>query len=46
MDDLAFGTRDKRGDWRPNAVLKVGPLLDFPWSPLRVIKWLPSYFLP
>jgi sterol desaturase/sphingolipid hydroxylase (fatty acid hydroxylase superfamily) len=46
MNDLDFGIRDKRGDWRPNQPLKVGPLLDFPWSPRHVLKWLPSYFLP
>ena len=46
MDDLLYGTRDKRGDWRPKEALQVGPLLDFPWNPLRVLKWLPSYFLP
>lgn len=46
MDDTLYGSRDKRGDWRPNEALRVGPLLDFPWNPLRVLKWLPSYFLP
>ena len=46
MDDLAYGTRNKRGDWRPNRVLRVGPLLDWPWSLPRVLKWLPGYFLP
>jgi sterol desaturase/sphingolipid hydroxylase (fatty acid hydroxylase superfamily) len=46
MDDLLYGTRDKRGDWRPNRVLLVGPLLDFPWRLMRVLKWLPQYFLP
>src|SRR5262249_31519083 len=46
MDDLAFGTRSKRGNWRPNRAVQVGPLLDFPWSPLRVLRWLPGYFLP
>ncbi len=46
MNDLDYGTRDKRGDWRPNKALQVGPLLDFPWSPVRVLKWLPGYFLP
>jgi len=38
--------RNKRGDWRPAKPLQVGPLLDFPWSPLKILKWLPSYFLP
>src|SRR5262245_30717575 len=46
MDDLAFGMRNKRGDWRPNGALQVGPLFDFQWSPMRVLKWLPGYFLP
>lgn len=46
MNDLDHGTRDKRGNWAPNAPLQVGPLLDFPWNPGRVLKWLPSYFLP
>ncbi len=46
MDDQDFGTRDKRGNWRPHQALKVGPLLDYPWSGLRVLRWLPSYLLP
>ncbi|WP_340301794.1 sterol desaturase family protein [Roseobacter sp. HKCCD7870] len=46
MDDLKYGTRDKRGSWRPNAPLIVGPLLDTPWSLVRVLKWIPSYLLP
>lgn len=46
MNDLDHGTRDKRGNWTPNEPLEVGPLLDFPWSPLKVLRWLPSYFLP
>jgi sterol desaturase/sphingolipid hydroxylase (fatty acid hydroxylase superfamily) len=46
MDELKYGTRDKRGDYRPNDPLKVGALLDFPWSLWRVIKWLPGFLLP
>lgn len=46
MNDLDYGTRDKRGDWRPNEPLEVGPLLDFPWNPMRVLKWIPAYFFP
>ena len=46
MDDANFGTRDKRGHWRPNEPLKVGPLLAWPWSLARVISWLPGYFFP
>lgn len=46
MDDLDYGTRDKRGHWRPNEPLSVGPLLDQPWSFWRVLRWLPSYLIP
>lgn len=46
MDELKYGTRDKRGDYRPNAPLQVGALLDIPWSLWRVIKWLPGFLLP
>lgn len=46
MDDLEFGTRDKRGNWRPDAPLQVGPLLDTPWSLIKVLKWIPGYLLP
>lgn len=46
MDDLKFGTRDKRGDYRPNQRLEGAPLLAWPPRPLRVLAWLPHYFLP
>lgn len=46
MDDSRIGTRDKRGNWRPDAPLQVGPLLDTPWSLKRVLKWIPGYILP
>lgn len=46
MDDLEFGTRDKRGNWRPKDRLKVGPLLDFPWNARSVLRWIPSFFFP
>jgi sterol desaturase/sphingolipid hydroxylase (fatty acid hydroxylase superfamily) len=46
MDDLNFGTRDKRGDWRPHGRLEPAPLISLPLRPLAILKWLPSYFLP
>ena len=46
MDDLNFGTRNKRGDWAPNKPVNPAPLLSFPPHPLAVLKWLPHYFLP
>jgi sterol desaturase/sphingolipid hydroxylase (fatty acid hydroxylase superfamily) len=46
MDDLKFGTRNKRGDWSPDARLGVAPIFVFPPQPLKFLKWLPHYFLP
>jgi len=46
MDDLATGTRNKRGDWAPNASAQIAPLWDWPPQPMKLLKWLPHYFLP
>ena len=46
MDDLQFGTRNKRGDWSPNDQLNVAPIFVWPWSLTKFLKWLPGYFLP
>ena len=46
MDDLAFGTRNKRGDWTPKEAAGTAPVFVFPPRPLQFLKWLPSYFLP
>lgn len=46
MDDLQYGSRDKRNHWRPRDPLKPSPLASAPWSPLKVVKWLPHYFYP
>lgn len=46
MDDLKYGTRDKRGNWTPKDPLSHAPLFTFPVRPLALLKWLPSYFLP
>lgn len=46
MDDLQYGTRNKRGDWAPNEPAGTAPLFAYPPRPLAVLKWLPSYFLP
>ena len=46
MDDLSFGTRNKRGDWKPNDPAATAPLFVFPPRPFALLKWLPSYFLP
>ena len=46
MDDLKFGTRNKRGDWAPNAPIGVAPYWDRPFSLTKVLKWLPEYLFP
>jgi sterol desaturase/sphingolipid hydroxylase (fatty acid hydroxylase superfamily) len=46
MDDLLFGTRNKRGDWAPKGRVETAPLFVFPPQPLKFLKWLPGYFLP
>ena len=46
MDDLEFGTRDKRGNWTPTEPLAHAPLFAFPPRPLALLRWLPHYFLP
>lgn len=46
MDDLKFGKRNKRGDWAPDAHLEIAPFWALPPNPLKVLAWLPGYFLP
>jgi sterol desaturase/sphingolipid hydroxylase (fatty acid hydroxylase superfamily) len=46
MDELAHGTRNKRGDWAPKESAQTAPLFVFPPQPLDLLKWLPHYFLP
>ena len=46
MDDLKFGTRNKRGDFAPKERLEIAPVLVWPPRPLQFLAWLPSYFLP
>ena len=46
MDDLKFGTRNKRGDYAPNERLDPVPIFNWPPRPLKVLAWLPHYFLP
>ena len=46
MDDLRFGTRNKRGDWAPNAIPEIAPFWSWPPQVLKVLKWLPGYIWP
>lgn len=46
MDDSTYGSRDKRGHWRPRDPITPSPLLGRPWGLLRLLRWLPNFFLP
>jgi sterol desaturase/sphingolipid hydroxylase (fatty acid hydroxylase superfamily) len=46
MDDLQFGTRNKRGDWKPNAVLELAPYFTWPRDPKKWAAWLWGYLFP
>ncbi|MDO8986027.1 sterol desaturase family protein [Cypionkella sp.] len=46
MDDLKFGTRNKRGDFTPKDPLETNPLFTWPLDPMALLRWLPGYFLP
>ena len=38
MDDLKFGTRNKRGDWAPSAKLEIAPYWDRPFNLRKVAE--------
>lgn len=48
MDDTHFGTRDKRGDWRPLERLAYPPVFVWPVKPMKFLRWFfgyPGYLL-
>lgn len=46
MDDLQYGTKNKRGDFTPKDPLAPAPVFVWPPRPLKFLSWLPHYFLP
>lgn len=46
MDDLAYGTRDRRGEWRPTAPIEVAPFWYWPPDPKKILAWIPGYLWP
>ncbi|MEI9404804.1 sterol desaturase family protein [Mesorhizobium argentiipisi] len=46
MDDLKYGTRNKRGDFTPGEKLEGAPVFVWPPRPLKFLRWLPGYFFP
>ena len=46
MDDLRFGTRNKRGDWTPRDPIRPSPLFLSPLDLKKMLAFIPRYFLP
>ncbi|MES2435415.1 MAG: sterol desaturase family protein [Pseudomonadota bacterium] len=46
MDDLQSGSRNKRGDWTPSAILEVAPFWQKPRDLRRILAWVPEYIWP
>lgn len=46
MDDLKYGTRNKRGDWAPKEPLEVAPFWQWPLKPGKILGWIPNYIWP
>jgi sterol desaturase/sphingolipid hydroxylase (fatty acid hydroxylase superfamily) len=46
MNDLDFGTVNKRGDFKPSRVNEITPLWHRPFSLTKVLKWIPDYIWP
>lgn len=46
MDDRLYGTRNKRGDWKPNEPLQIAPIWRSPWNVGDMLAWLKGYLFP
>lgn len=49
MDDTKFGTRNKRGDFRPHKRLEYPPFFAWPARPVALLKWVfgfPGFLWP
>ncbi|MGX5850610.1 sterol desaturase family protein [Mesorhizobium sp. PL10] len=43
VDDLQYGTRNKRGDYQPNEPLSLPPITSLPFSATKTLLWLRDY---
>jgi sterol desaturase/sphingolipid hydroxylase (fatty acid hydroxylase superfamily) len=46
MDDLKYGTRNKRGDWTPSAPLEIASSWAWPFSLTKFLQFLIGYIWP
>ena len=40
MDEVAWGARDARGEWKPEQLPVPSPIFSRPWKPLAILKYL------
>ena len=40
MSDAEWGVRDSRGEWRPEPLPQRSPIFEWPWKPLKILKYL------
>jgi sterol desaturase/sphingolipid hydroxylase (fatty acid hydroxylase superfamily) len=47
MGDTTWGVRDARGEWRPELLPQPSPIFQWPWRPVKILKYLfgPQGFL-
>jgi sterol desaturase/sphingolipid hydroxylase (fatty acid hydroxylase superfamily) len=46
VDDLAFGTRDKRGNWKPSKAIEYPRVFVWPVDFRAILGWVPEYLAP
>ena len=49
MDETQFGSRDRRGYWKPDRKIAYPPVFNWPLLPAKMIRWVfavPGYLLP
>ena len=49
VTDASFGIRSENGEWRPPYPCTYAPIFQWPWKPLKVLKWLfgfPGFIWP
>jgi sterol desaturase/sphingolipid hydroxylase (fatty acid hydroxylase superfamily) len=49
MDDTLYGSRDRRGNWTPNRILRYPPVFTWPARPIGFLRFVfgwPGYLLP
>ena len=46
MDDEQYGTKDKRGFWKPHKLIRYPDVFVWPPNIIAIAKWLPKYLFP